>query len=166
VAPTTTAPSVVIEQIVLPGENITSGSLNLGATLKNKTGSSCEAAGTVGNQQMNIMRDDEGNVGAVYGKATMGANEVGMAMVHLGPLPIAIGAFRSNGPCDVDAVGFGAFSATPNSADLTAQDGYALYPGDALTNFRVSVTVGDSKVPAVLNLQEAYDFLVVPRPAQ
>jgi len=162
--PTTTAPPVSIPPVVLPGEKITAGSINVGATFSTKVDASCELSGSLAGQEMNFVKDEAGKLGAIYGKASVGGGEVGLVMVALGPLPMAIAAYRTTGACNQDVVGIGAYAATPNSADLSSV-GYAIYPNDYLSSVRVSLTVGASEAPATLDLQAATDFLLAPRPA-
>jgi hypothetical protein len=167
-APTTAAAtaSSTIPQVDLPGEQITAGSLNIVARFHEQSAANCEIGGQIGGQQMNMVLDEKGNIGAIYGKGSVGSSQVGMVMVELGPLPMAVGALRSTGACDIDVVGIGAFSSTPKSADLSSV-GYSMYPkGDYLDQLKISATVGASAAPAKLSLQEAYDFLIAKRPGQ
>ena len=177
-APTTTAPAPVettttlvptvppttIPQIALPGEHVTSGELHLGASFEHADASSCTVSGSVAGGEMNVLKDEGGNIGAVYGKANLGAAEAGMVMVALGPLPIAIGAFRTTGACNQDVVTIGSYTSSPTSAALTSV-GYGLYPKDFASSVDISLEVGATEPTASLNLQGAYDFLAAARPA-
>ncbi len=162
-APTTTSAPVSIPPVELPGEQITAGSINVGASYSTQIDATCELSGSLAGQEMNLVKDEVGNIGAVYGKASVGGGEVGLVMVELGPLPMAIAAFRTTGACNQDVVGIGAYASTPTSADLSSV-GYSIYPSDYLNNVRVSVTVGSSQAPAALDMQAANDFLLAPRP--
>ncbi len=162
-ASATTAPPVSIPQVPLPGEQITSGTLTVGATFKDKTGSTCQLSGSLAGQEMNIMLDENGRIGATYGQASIGGGQVGLVMVELGPLPMAVTAFRTTGACNQDVVGIGAYDATAKTAEFKSV-GYAVYPNDYLDDVRVSLSVGTSASPATLDLQKAYDFLAAPRP--
>jgi hypothetical protein len=165
-APTTTLASpettTTIPQIDLPGEHVTAGDLRLGATFKTAEASSCTASGSVAGGEVNVMKDEKGNIGAVYGKADLGSAQAGLVMVELGPLPIAIGAFRTMGSCNQDVVTIGSYTATPTSASLSSV-GYGLYPKDFATSVEISLDVAGTEPTATLNLQGAYDFLAQQR---
>ena len=161
-APTTTAPEVTIPPIELPGEQITAGSLTIGTTYHTETDAGCTMRGSLAGQEMNLVKDEVGNVGAVYGRAALDGGEVGLVMVELGPLPMAIAAYRATGACNQDVVGIGAYDATPTSAVLSSV-GYSIFPDDYLDNVTIDVQVGASAAPATLDLQSAYDFLIAPR---
>jgi hypothetical protein len=162
-SPTTTeAPPVTIPPVDLPGEQVTSGTLTVGSTYHTKSEADCTLTGGVGGQEMNFVRDESGNIGAVYGRASLGGGDVGLLMIQLGPIPMAITAYRSTGACNQDVIGIGAFDATPTSAHLSSI-GYSMYPDDYLDNVTVDLQVGGSQAPAVLDLQSAYDFLVAGR---
>lgn len=163
-APATTAAPVSIPPVELPGEQITSGTLTVGGIYHTQTGSTCELSGSLAGQEMNIMYDEAGKIGATYGQATLSGGDVGMVMVELGPLPMAVTAFRTTGACNQDVVGIGAYDATATTAEFDSV-GYSIFPNDYLDKVRVSLRVGASKAPATLDLQKAYDFLAAPRPA-
>ncbi len=152
------APPVTIEPVELPGEQITSGTMSVGATYHTKVESDCSLAGGVGGQEMNLVRDEAGNIGAIYGRAAFGGGEVGLLLIELGPLPMAITAYRATGACNHDVIGIGAFDSTPTSAELNSI-GYSAYPDDYLDNVHVSLQVDASQAPAVLDLQSAFEFL-------
>ena len=155
--PTTTVP------IILPGEHVTAGSITLGTTFKNAVESNCSLTGALDGQNMNIVKDETGKIGAVYGKATLGGGDAGLVMIELGPLPMAIAAFRTTGGCNQDVVGIGSYAATATTSKLSAI-GYGLYPNDFATNVSVDLNVVSSEAPGSLDLQSAYDFLAAPRP--
>ncbi len=158
VGPTTTT----IPQVALPGELVTAGTLSVGATFKTDTDSNCTASGSVAGGEINLIRDQAGNIGAVYGKATLGGTTAGLVMVGLGPLPVAITAFRTVGVCNQDIVGIGTYSSTASSATFGSV-GYGLFPKDYATNVAVSLDTSATSPSASLNLQDAYDFLATPR---
>ena len=160
--PTTEAPPVTIEPVDLPGEQITSGTMTVGATYHTKSENDCTLTGGVGGQEMNLVRDEAGNIGAVYGRASFGGGNVGMLMIELGPIPMAITAYRATGACNHDVIGIGTYDATPNGATLDGI-GYSGYPDDYLDKIKVGVQVSGSQAPATLDLQSAYDFLTAPR---
>ena len=162
-APASTAPAVSIPQVDLPGQQIKSGTLTVGAIFKEKTGSTCQMSGSLAGQEMNVMLDENGRIGATYGQATIGGGQVGLVMVELGPLPMAVTAFRTTGACNQDVVGIGAYDATATTAEFKSV-GFAMFPNDYLDDVRVSLSVGSSAAPATLDLQKAYDFLAAPRP--
>lgn len=167
VTTTTDAPPVgvtttTIPQVDLPGEHVTAGELSLSASFKEQTAASCSISGSVAGGEVNIIKDEEGKVGVVYGKADLGAGEAGLVLVELGPLPLAIGAFRTTGTCNQDVVGIGSYEATPTSAKLSSV-GYGLYPQDYANLVEIELQVGATEPTAALNLQSAYDFLSAPR---
>jgi hypothetical protein len=158
-----TTPPTTIPQIDLPGEHVTSGELHLGASFEKAEASSCTVSGSVAGGEMNVMKDEAGNIGAVYGKANLGAAEAGVVMVALGPLPVAIGAFRTTGSCNQDVVTIGSYVSSPTSASLSSV-GYGLYPKDFAPTVDISLDVASTEPTASLNLQGAYDFLAAARP--
>ena len=160
---TVTPSSTTIPQVDLPGEHVTVGTLELGATFKTETTSSCTATGSVAGGEVNIMKDTDGKIGAVYGKATLGATTSGLVVVELGPLPLAVGAFRTIGTCNQDVVGIGGYSATPTTAEFKGV-GYGAFPNDYADSMSVKLDVSSTEAGGSLNLQSAYDFLATPRP--
>lgn len=157
-APEPEQPPVTIEPVDLPGENITSGTMSVGATYHTKVENDCSLSGGIGGQEMNLVRDEAGNIGAIYGRAAFGGGEVGLLLIELGPLPMAITAYRATGACNHDVIGIGGFDSTPNSAELNSI-GYSAYPDDYLDNVHVSLQVNGTQTPAVLDLQSAFEFL-------
>ncbi len=155
---TTTAP------IILPGENITDGTLTIGATFDTHIESNCSLTGSLAGQEMNILKDNDGKIGLTYGKATLGGGQAGLVMLELGPLPLAIAASRTIGGCNQDIVAIGSYAATPTTANFSGI-GYGLYPNDFATKVTVDLTANASVAPGNLDLQSAYDFLAAPRPA-
>jgi hypothetical protein len=158
VGPTTTT----IPQIALPGEHVTDGTLSVGATFKTLTGGDCTASGSVAGGEVNIIRDQNNNIGAVYGKATLGSTQAGLVMVGLGPLPLAITAFRTVGTCNQDVVGIGTYASTASTATFDSV-GYGMFPKDFASKVSVSLDTSATEPTASLNLQSAYDFLATPR---
>jgi hypothetical protein len=146
----------------LPGEAITNGTVTLGAQLKDKPAGGCSVSGSLAGQQMNLVRNEAGIIGAVYGKAQMGADTAGMLMVQLGPLPTAVLVYRSVGTCNQDVIGIGGFGATATTANFSGI-GFAAYPGDFAKYVTAQVSVGNSGGVANLDLQSASDFLTAPR---
>jgi hypothetical protein len=146
----------------LPGEAITNGTVTLGAQLKDKPAGGCQVSGSLAGQQMNLVLNEAGNIGAVYGKAQMGADTAGMLMVQLGPLPTAVIVYRSVGTCNQDVIGIGGFGATPTTANFSGI-GFAAYPGDFAQYVTAQVTVGNAGGAPNLDLQSAQDFLTAPR---
>lgn len=163
---TTTVPgeptTTTIPPVALPGELVTSGTLSVGATFKTQSSNDCTATGAVDGGQVNIIRDQKGNIGAVYGKATLGDTQAGLVMVGLGPLPLAITAFRTVGTCNQDVVGIGTYASTASTATFSSI-GYGLFPNDYATKVAVSLDASATVPTAALNLQDAYAFLATPR---
>ncbi len=164
--PTTTidvpAPTSTIPPIDLPGEYIIDGSMTLGARFQEKVQSNCQAQGSLNGQEMNLVRNETGNVGGVYGKADIGGSSVGLVMVQLGPLPTAIVAYRATGTCEQDVVGIGGFGNSPTTARFEGI-GFGAFPGDFAEFVTVDVSVTQAGGAPSLNLQAAYDFLAAPR---
>jgi hypothetical protein len=148
--------------VALPGESITGGTVTLGAQLKDKPAGGCQVSGSLAGQQMNLVRTEAANIGAVYGKAQMGADTVGMLMVELGPLPTAVIVYRSVGTCNQDVVGIGGFGATATTANFSGI-GFAAYPGDFASYVTANVDVSNSGGAPNLDIQSAQDFLTAPR---
>jgi hypothetical protein len=148
--------------VPLPGEAISNGTVTLGAQLKDKPAGGCQVSGSLAGQQMNLVRNEAGNIGAVYGKAQMGADTAGMLMIQLGPLPMAVIVYRSVGTCNQDVVGVGGFGATATTANFSGI-GFAAFPGDFAQYVTAQVTVGGSGGAPNLDLQSASDFLTAPR---
>lgn len=167
-APTTTTeappptPTTIPQPDELPGEHVTAGTLKVGATFRDAVSSSCYVEGSIGGAEMNIVKGDTGNIGALYGRANLGG-DIGIVMIQLGPLPMAVTAFRTTGQCNQDVVGIGGFESTPTTATFSSV-GYGLYPVDYAENVTVNLTVSGTEPGGNLNLQGAYDFLMEPRP--
>jgi hypothetical protein len=167
-SPTTTEPppptsTTIPQPDELPGEYVTAGTLRVGASFRDEVASNCYVEGPIGGAEMNIVKGDTGNIGALYGRANLGG-DVGIVMIQLGPLPMAVTAFRTTGQCNQDVVGIGGYESTPTSATLNAAVGYGLYPNDYAENVTVELNVSGTAPGGNLNLQGAYDFLMEPRP--
>lgn len=160
--PATGPTTTTIPQIALLGEHVTDGTLSVGATFKTLTGGDCTASGSVAGGEVNIIRDQNNNIGAVYGKATLGSTQAGLVMVGLGPLPLAITAFRTVGTCNQDVVGIGTYASTASTATFDSV-GYGMFPKDFASKVSVSLDASATEPTASLNLQSAYDFLATPR---
>jgi hypothetical protein len=160
--PTTTAPAP--PPIALPGEHVAGGQLQVGATFAHASASSCSLSGSVAGGQVNVMKDEKGNIGVVYGKASLGSGDAGLVMVALGPLPLAIGAYRATGSCNQDVIAVGPYRSTPTSTSMDGI-GYGLYPKDFAPTVHVSLDVAGTQPTAALDLQGAVQFLTLPRPA-
>ena len=158
--PTTT--STIPQPAELPGEHVTAGTIELGANFRSEVASTCYMSGSVAGGEINIVKDEAGKIGAVYGKANIGSGDIGLVMVELGPLPMAVTAFRTTGQCNQDVVGIGGYQATPTSATFSSI-GYGLFPNDFANNVSVILNVGGTDAGGSLNLQSAYDFLATPR---
>jgi hypothetical protein len=164
--PTTTidvpAPTSTIPPMDLPGEYVIDGSMTLGSRFQEMVQSNCQAQGSLGGQEMNLVRNETGNIGGVYGKADIGGSSVGLVMVQLGPLPTAVVAYRATGTCEQDVVGIGGYGATPTTARFEGI-GFGAFPGDFAEFVTVDVTVSQAGGEPSLDLQAAYDFLAAPR---
>jgi hypothetical protein len=153
---TTTVP------VQLPGEAINIGSVAMGAQLRAKPSDGCSVSGSLAGQQMNLVRTETGNIGAVYGKAQMGNDTAGMLLVEMGPLPMALLIYRSVGTCNQDVLGIGGFSSTAASANFSGI-GFASFPGDFAKYVMAHVDVSNSGGTPNLDVQSATDFLTAPR---
>jgi hypothetical protein len=160
VAPLSTTTTTL--NVQLPGEAINIGTMSLGAQLRAKPTDGCAISGSLAGQQMNLVRTETGNIGAVYGKAQMGNDTAGMLMVEIGPLPMALIVYRSVGTCNQDVLGIGGFSASPTSANFSGI-GFAAYPGDFAKYVMAHVDVGNSGGTPNLDVQAAEDFLTAKR---
>jgi len=157
--PTTTTTLVPIE---LPGEYIQDGSMTIGAKFENKVEFDCQLSGSLSGQEMNLIRTETANLGAVYGKANLDFGETGMVLVQLGPLPTAVLAYRTTGACNHDVVALGGFGSTPTSARFEGI-GFAVYPNDFAKYVSVNVQVVASGGEPTLDINSAYDYLNSPR---
>lgn len=160
---TTEAPTTTLGVIDAAGERVGTGSLAIGTEFDAKTTESCGVSGSLNGQELNIYNDEESKIGAYYGMASLGGNNVVIATVELGPLPLAVTAYRSVGSCNVDVVGIGAYSATASTATLDGI-GFGVYPGDYASRLSQSLNVTATSGPATLDLAAAQALLEVPRP--
>jgi hypothetical protein len=124
--------------------------------------SNCQAQGSLGSQQMNLVRNETGNIGGVYGKADIGGSSIGMVMVQLGPLPTAVVAYRATGTCEQDVVGIGGYASSPTNARFEGI-GFGAFPGDFAEFVTADVNVTQAGGEPNLDIQSAYDFLSAPR---
>jgi hypothetical protein len=156
---TTTTTALPVE---LPGEHIQDGSMTIGARFQNKVEFDCQLSGSLTGQQMNLIRTETNNLGAVYGKANLDFGETGMVLAQLGPLPTAVLAYRTTGACNHDIVALGGYASTPTSATFEGI-GFGVYPNDFASFVSVSVQVVASGGEPTLDIQAAYDYLNQPR---
>jgi len=145
------------------GAKVTAGQLSLGTEFESMTSANCTAEGSLAGGGLNVYTDEENKLGAYYGLATFGANQIAVATVELGPLPLAITAYRSMGPCNVDVIGIGNYSATANTATFDGI-GYGAFPGDYANRLTQTLTVDTTTTPADLDLAAVKALLEVERP--
>lgn len=145
------------------GAKVTAGQLSLGTEFEKKTDANCTAEGTLAGGGLNVYTDEDNKIGAFYGLATLGGNQIAVATVELGPLPLAITAYRSMGPCNVDVIGIGNYSATANTATLDGI-GYGAFPGDYANKLTQTLTVDTTTTPADLDLAAVKALLEQERP--
>lgn len=163
---TTVAPDVTtttLGVVETAGAKVTAGQLSIGTEFDVKTDANCTAEGSLAGGGVNVYTDEENKLGAYYGLATLGGNQVAVATVELGPLPLAITAYRSVGPCGVDVVGIGNYSATATTATLDGI-GYGAFPGDYANKITQTLTVDTTTTPADLDLAAVKALLEVERP--
>lgn len=157
--PDTIPPDVTTTtEVELPGEHIEGGTLILGALFQNSPGADCQVDGSMVGQQMNLVRNETGFIGGVYGKAQLGSGDTGMVMVQVGPLPTAVLVYRTFGTCNQDVVALGGYSSNQTSAHFEGI-GYGVYPGDFAKYVTADVQVTASGGEPNLDIQGAYDFL-------
>lgn len=145
------------------GAKVTAGQISLGTEFDTKTDANCTVEGSLAGGGLNVYIDDENKLGAFYGLATLGGNQVAVATVELGPLPLAITAYRSIGPCNVDVIGIGNYSATASTATLDGI-GYGAFPGDYANRLTQTLTVDTTTSPADLDLAAVKALLEQKRP--
>ena len=163
--PTTTSPpatTTTVPDVDLPGEHIQDGSMVVGARFENKVESDCQLSGSLAGQEMNLIRTETNNLGAIYGKANLDFGEVGAVLVQLGPLPTGVLAYRLTGACNQDMVALGGFAGTTTEVRFEGI-GYGIFPNDFANYVSMNVQVTASGGEPTLNLQDAYDFLNLPR---
>ena len=155
--------------VSLPGQLVTAGSLDMDINFKDTPASSCTKSVDLAGGHVNVGFDDAGNVGGVYGMAPAGTGSVGLFMLGLGAVPAGIAILSvSDGVCEFEALGLGAFSATATSATLSGV-AIGVHPGsydkgDYIDKFNLSAKVGTSSAPASLDPQALQTFLLRDRP--
>src|SRR5690606_13316968 len=105
-----TPPAIIGLPVELPGELVAAGSLDIDVRFAESPLSNCITSIPLAGGQVNVGRSG-GSIGGVYGIAPSGTGQAGVYMVGLGAIPAGVGIVSvSNGSCEFDAIGIGAFS--------------------------------------------------------
>ena len=162
-------PGPILEPIALPGNVVTSGTLDFAVNFADSPTSSCSGTVALSGGQMNVAYDEIGRIGGVYGLTSTGSGTLGALFVGLGPVPAGIGVVSvSDANCEFDAIGTGAWESTASSATLNGI-GFGLHPGvydtgSYVDKFSLKASVGATGGPAVLDLGQLESFLLRERP--
>lgn len=162
------APAIIGLPVQLPGELVAAGSLDIDVRFADAPLSNCITSVPLAGGQVNVGRSG-GSIGGVYGIAPSGTGHAGVYMVGLGAIPAGVGIVSvSNGSCEFDAIGIGAYSSTASRARL-AGVGAGVHPGayadgDYVSSFVVEANVEATQGPALLDLAGATSFLLRDRP--
>lgn len=164
---TTVAPALALPAD-LPGEHVTAGSLDIDVRFAESPLSNCTTSVPLAGGQVNVARSG-GVIGGVYGVAPSGTGQAGVYMVGLGAVPAGVGIVSvSNGSCEFDAIGIGAFSSTSGRARL-AGVGAGVHPGayengEYVSSFLVEANIESSEGAAVLDGTSVAALLLRDRP--
>ncbi len=162
-APTTT---IDLSTIALPGRAVTSGRLGLTAEFKDHPEFNCNANLDLAGGSMNVVNNDEGNIGASYGMVSTNSTtgKAGVLLIQLGVLPAAVAVLTVTGPCDFDAVGLGNYDSGPDFAKF---DGVGagvqstnIAEGQFLQHMRIDETVGGSSATPNLDLHQLENLIM------
>lgn len=165
---TTTAAPAPVEPVALPGQHVTAGSMLLDIRFADTPSSSCTKTLDLAGGQMNVARDDAGNIGGVYGMVPSGGGNAGLLMVGLGAVPAGVAILSvSDGDCEFDAIGIGSYASDGGWARINGI-GVGLHPTyqspDYVNMFLVDTKVNATEANAALDLQNVQNFLLRNRP--
>ena len=153
-----------LEIIELPGENVSAGTLNFGVEFYENEAANCTGALNIGGGNMNVVKNDVGNLGVLYGTEATGSGTAAVFMIELGAVPAAVAVLSvSDANCEFDAVGVGNFEATATTMSIDGV-GAGLYPGvydqgEFVSSLQINAEVSATNGPAVLDLEAAEAFL-------
>lgn len=166
-----TAPPTTIDlsTVVLPGQAVTSGRLGLDLQFKDHPEADCNTNFDLAGGSMNIVSDDDGNVGATYGMVNTDSTggKAGVLVIKLGALPAAVAVVTMTGPCTVDALGIGNYDAGPDFAKF---DGVGagvkssdIADGMFAEHMRIDTTITGSAETPNLDLHQLETLIMRPR---
>ncbi|NLA37402.1 MAG: hypothetical protein GX868_17190 [Actinobacteria bacterium] len=171
--PTDNAPpsdaGTVLEPVALPGNVVTSGTLEFNVSFSDSPSSSCSGTVALSSGQMNIGYDEEGRVGGLYGLTSTGSGTLGALLVGLGPIPAGVAVISvSDANCEFDALGIGSWAATAATAQFGGI-GFGLHPGaydtgSYIDTMSAKATIGATGGAANLDLGQLEQFLLRSRP--
>lgn len=157
-------PGVDLDITELPGLNVAAGTLNFAVEFYSSEVANCTGSLGLGGGNLNVVHNEEGNVGALYGVEPTGSGNAGLVMIELGAVPAAVAVLSvSDANCEFDAVGVGNWLSTPTTASLDGV-GAGLYPGaydtgDFISSIWIETEVTKTDGPAALDLEAAEAFL-------
>jgi hypothetical protein len=165
-APTTT---IDLSTVNLPGKAVTSGRLGLDIQFKDHPETNCNANLDLTGGSLNVVNDDDGNVGASYGVVNTNSTtgKAGVLMIKLGALPAAIAVVTVTGPCNVDTVGLGNYDAGTDYAKFDGV-GIGVQSSDISDGLfaevmRINETIGGTGDAANLDLHQVESLIMRPR---
>ena len=170
-ATTTTVPldGVVVPPVPAPillfGETITAGTLDVMINWHDPAPTDCVTTIPLDGGQINRVNDIDGDLGLVYGQAATTGGTAAVFLMEFGAIPAGLGIVSiEDGTCSVDAMGVGAYEKGPGYAALTGF-GVGVYPGDTeggslVENFNLTANVGASTPSANLDTTSLTDFLL------
>lgn len=165
-APTTT---VDYSGVTLPGRVVTSGRLGLDIGFKDHPESDCNTNLDLAGGSLNVVDDEEGNIGASYGEVHTDSTtgRAGVLVVKLGALPAAIAVITVTGPCNIDTIGVGNYDA---GTDYAKFDGVGvgvkssnIADGMFAERMKIDETIGGTGNAANLDLHQLEDLIMRPR---
>lgn len=178
---TTTVPeTVVVPPVLLFGEVITAGTLDVNVQFEDEVAPDCTTTVPLDGGQMNRVNDLDGDLGLVYGQAPTGSGTAAVFLMELGVIPAGVGILSiDDGNCSLDALGVGMLQKGPGQlvldgigigvhpdgyeAPSTEEIPYTRY-GKYLEQFDLTANVGASGGGAQLDVASLQSFLLRPRP--
>lgn len=178
---TTTIPETVeVPPVLLFGEAITAGTMNIDVQFEDAAAPDCTTTIPLDGGQMNRVNDLDGDLGLVYGQAATATGTAAVFLMELGVVPAGVGILSiDDATCSLDAFGVGLIKKGPGSLSLDAigvgvhPDGYVVagtesFPytryGKYLEQFDLTANVGASGGPAALDVASLQSFLLRSRP--
>ena len=162
-------PGVVLEPVELPGNVVTSGTLEFNVSFSDSPSSGCNGTVALSSGQMNVGYDEEGRVGGLYGLTSTGSGTLGALLVGLGPIPAGVAVISvSDANCEFDALGIGSWAATAATAQFGGI-GFGLHPGaydtgSYIDTMSAKATIGATGGAANLDFGQLEQFLLRARP--
>lgn len=162
-------PGTVLEPVQLPGNVVTSGTLEFNVSFSDSPSSGCSGTVALSSGQMNVGYDEEGRVGGLYGLTSTGSGTLGALLVGLGPIPAGVAVISvSDANCEFDALGVGSWAATAATAQFGGI-GFGLHPGayetgSYIDTMSAKATIGATGGAANLDFGQLEQFLLRSRP--